>query len=121
VCSVEPGPLRTGAGFTIQTKHGLGALRHADTVIVPAWPRVGATPPEPLVNALRRAHKRGARVASLCSGAFVLAAAGLLDGKRATTHWMHADHLAAMYPAVDVDRSVLYVDEGSVLTSACTW
>ncbi len=91
----------------------------ADTVIVPAWPVHMPTPPE-VCDALRRAHARGARLASLCSGAFVLAAAGLLDGRRATTHWMYTDELARRYPSIDVDPSVLYIDEGDVLTSAGT-
>ena len=120
VCGVEPGPLRTGGGFTIQPRYGLRTLERADTIVVPAWYPVEGQPPQHLLRALRRAHDRGARIASLCSGAFVLAAAGLLDGKRATTHWMHAARLAEMYPAVDVDPGVLYVDEGSVLTSAGT-
>jgi transcriptional regulator GlxA family with amidase domain len=120
VCAAEPPPLRTGAGFTIDALPGLAPLRRADTVIVPAWRDIDETPPEALLRALRRAHDRGARVASLCSGAFVLAHAGLLDGRRATTHWMYADVLAERFPAVDVDRSVLYVDEGRVLTSAGT-
>jgi transcriptional regulator GlxA family with amidase domain len=89
-------------------------------VVVPAWRDSGDTPPEPLLEALRAAHRRGARIASLCTGAFVLAHAGLLDGKRATTHWMHAEKLAAMFPQVRVDPAVLYVDEGDVLTSAGT-
>src|SRR5919109_1382743 len=75
-------------------------------------------PPEPVLDALRRAAARGTRVASICTGAFALAAAGLLDGRRATTHWRWAAELAARYPAVTVEPDVLYVDEGSVLTSA---
>jgi transcriptional regulator GlxA family with amidase domain len=120
VCGVEPGPIRTGAGFTMTPSHGLRALAQADTIIVPSWKRVDEVPPPKLVNALQRAHRRGARIASLCSGAFVLAYAGLLDGKRATTHWMHSAALADRFPAVDVDPSVLYVDEGDILTSAGT-
>jgi transcriptional regulator GlxA family with amidase domain len=87
-------------------------------VIVPGWADVDADPPADLVAAVRAAHEAGARVASLCTGAFVLAAAGLLDGRRATTHWAHTDALAARYPRVTVDPDVLYVDNGSVLTSA---
>jgi AraC family transcriptional regulator, transcriptional activator FtrA len=98
--------------------HGLDALAEAETIVVPgigdrAWP----LPPEP-VEALRAAAEGGARVASICTGAFVLAAAGLLDGRRATTHWRYAPLLTREFPAVEVDPDVLYVDEGDVLTSA---
>ena len=118
VCGPRPGAYPTETGFDVVVPHGLEALAAADTVIVPgigdrAWP----LPPEPLA-ALREAAGRGARVASICTGAFVLAAAGLLDGRRATTHWRYAERLAREFPAVTVDPDVLYVDEGDVLTSA---
>jgi transcriptional regulator GlxA family with amidase domain len=118
VCAPEPGPVPAETGFDVVVPHGLEALGGADTVVVPgigdsAWP----LPPEPL-EALRSAKERGARVASICTGAFVLAAAGLLDGRRAATHWRYAPLLAREYPAVEVDPDVLYVDEGDVLTSA---
>ncbi|GAA3078361.1 helix-turn-helix domain-containing protein [Streptomyces olivoverticillatus] len=87
-------------------------------MIVPAMADVDEDPPADLVDAVRAAHEAGARVVSLCTGAFVLAAAGLLDGRRATTHWAHTEALAARYPRVEVDPDVLYVDNGSVLTSA---
>jgi AraC family transcriptional activator FtrA len=108
----------TENGFDVLVPHGLEALERAETVIVPgigdrAWPIA----PEP-VEALRAAAARGARVASICTGAFVLAAAGLLDGRRATTHWRYAELLASGFPAVIVVPDVLYVDEGDVLTSA---
>ncbi|MFD8204686.1 helix-turn-helix domain-containing protein [Streptomyces sp. NPDC059701] len=112
-----PGAVRAGR-FGLEPDHGLDRLRHADTVIVPGWADVDEDPPAELVDAVRAAHEAGARVASLCTGAFVLAAAGLLDGLRATTHWAHTDVLAARYPRVKVDPDVLYVDNGSVLTSA---
>jgi transcriptional regulator GlxA family with amidase domain len=96
----------------------LGALAQADTVIVPSCRDAAEPPPAPLVAAVRAAHAAGARVASLCTGAFVLAEAGLLDGRRATTHWAHTDLMRERYPAVRVDPDVLYVDEGDVLTSA---
>lgn len=112
-----PGAVRAGR-FGLEPDHGLDRLRHADTVIVPGWADVDEDPPAELVDAVRAAHEAGARVASLCTGAFVLAAAGLLDGLRATTHWAHTDVLAARYPRVTVDPDVLYVDNGSVLTSA---
>lgn len=111
------GPVRVGR-FTVAPDAGLELLRRADTVIVPGWADVDRDPPAELVAAVRDAHAAGARVASLCTGAFVLAAAGLLDGRRATTHWAHTDALAARYPAVAVDPDVLYVDNGTVLTSA---
>ncbi len=111
------GAVRVGR-FRLEPDHGLDRLRRADTVIVPAWADVDEDPPADLVGAVRAAHEAGARVASLCTGAFVLAAAGLLDGKRATTHWAHTEVLAARYPQVEVDPDVLYVDNGSVLTSA---
>ncbi|WP_199191780.1 helix-turn-helix domain-containing protein [Amycolatopsis sp. CA-126428] len=112
-----PAPVRVGR-FLLEPDHGLDRLARADTVLVPGWADVDADPPAGLVDAVRAAHARGARVASLCTGAFVLAAAGLLDGLRATTHWAHTDVLAARYPRVTVDPDVLYVDNGQVLTSA---
>ncbi|MCO5997938.1 helix-turn-helix domain-containing protein [Actinoallomurus rhizosphaericola] len=112
-----PGAVRAGR-FRLEPDHGLDRLPYADTVIVPGWADVEEAPPADLVDAVRAAHDAGARVASLCTGAFVLAAAGLLDGRRATTHWAHTQVLAARYPRVEVDPDVLYVDNGSVLTSA---
>ncbi|MEU8924322.1 helix-turn-helix domain-containing protein [Kitasatospora sp. NPDC048545] len=112
-----PGPVRVER-FRLEPDHGLDRLAAADTVIVPGWADVDEDPPADLVDAVRAAHQAGARVASLCTGAFVLAAAGLLDGWRATTHWAHTDVLATRYPQVTVDPDVLYVDNGSVLTSA---
>ncbi|MGC4786447.1 helix-turn-helix domain-containing protein [Micromonospora sp. DT178] len=111
------GVVRVGR-FRLEPDCGLDQLVHADTVIVPGWVDVDEEPPVDLVDAVRAAHEAGARVASLCTGAFVLAAAGLLDGRRATTHWAHTEVLAARYPRVHVDPDVLYVDNGSVLTSA---
>lgn len=114
---VVGGRVRTQAGLVFEGTHDLRALARADTIVVP-----GATtstePPRELVRALVRAHNRGARIASVCVGAFVLAEAGLLDGRRATTHWAYAAELQERYPRVEVDASVLYVDEGNVLTSA---
>ncbi|HET6940106.1 MAG TPA: helix-turn-helix domain-containing protein [Nocardioides sp.] len=93
-------------------------IARADSVVVPSIDDLDAVPDPELVEALRLAHRRGVRVASLCTGAFVLAAAGLLDGRVAATHWMHADELAGRYPKVDVRSDVLYIDEGDVATSA---
>ncbi|MGW5132678.1 helix-turn-helix domain-containing protein [Streptomyces sp. NPDC004135] len=112
-----PGAVRAGR-FRLEPDHGLDRLAGADTVIVPGWADIDRDPPAELVDAVRAAHEAGARVASLCTGAFVLAAAGLLDGRRATTHWAHTGELARRHPRVRVDPDVLYVDEGRVLTSA---
>jgi AraC family transcriptional activator FtrA len=120
VASEDPPPIRTSTGFTISPEHGLEALREADTIIVPGWAD-DLRPPRPeTIDALRAAYHRGVRVMSVCIGAFVLAEAGLLDGRRATTHWRFADRLRERYPAIDVDPAVLYVDDGQVLTSAGT-
>lgn len=118
VCSTESSPIMTNAGFAIQTAQDLSALHDAQTVIVPSWRDSAELPPQALLDALRAAHRRGARIVSFCLGAFVLAAAGLLDGRRATTHWKWADELARRYPLIDVEPGVLYVDEGDVVTSA---
>ena len=122
ICAAEDVPIRSSQGFTIDTPYGLDEVVRADTVVVPAWgaAQLDREPPPALLDALRAAHRRGARILSVCTGAFVLAAAGLLDGRRATTHWMYADTLAARYPEIDVDPDVLYVDEGDVMTSAGT-
>ncbi|MFC5186399.1 helix-turn-helix domain-containing protein [Actinomadura harenae] len=112
------GPVRADGRFLLEPDAGLDRLPEADTVIVPGWAEPDDDPPPALVAAVRAAHEAGARVASLCTGAFVLAAAGLLDGRRATTHWAHTEALAARHPDVEVDPDVLYVDNGSVLTSA---
>src|SRR6478735_10239054 len=117
VCSLERGPLHATGGVFLQTRSGLADLARADTIIIPGW-RVHDRPPAPLVAMLRRAHARGARLVSICSGVFVLAATGLLDGKRATTHWRYAERLARAYPQIGVVADVLYVDEGSLLTAA---
>lgn len=96
------------------------ALASADTLIVPACANVHDNPPQALVEVVRAAYERGTRILSICSGAFVLAAAGVLDGRRATTHWMHAEELARRYPAVQLDPAVLYVEDRNVITSAGT-
>lgn len=117
ICSADPSPLRTTGGFDISVRHGLSALSRADIVILPTWHDDCRGAPPALLEALKRAHQRGARIVGLCLGAFPLAEAGLLAGHRATTHWAFADTLAGRYPAVAVDREVLYVDD-DVLTSA---
>ena len=118
VCAERPGPVTTHAGYDMLVTDGLDALDRADTVVVPGW-LPAAEPPSPaVVRALRRAHDRGARVVSICSGAFALAYAGLLDGRRATTHWRLVDEFAARFPRIRVEADVLYVDHGDVATSA---
>lgn len=102
----------------LEAPHDLRPLDQAETIIVPGIDEDAAPPSSKVLDALRRAAGRGARIASICSGAFVLAQAGLLDGRRATTHWIAADRLARLFPSVEVDPSVLYVDEGQILTSA---
>jgi transcriptional regulator GlxA family with amidase domain len=118
VCAVEGTPLRTSAGFAIAAEYGLEGLEGADIVVMPAWHDDCRGAPADLLDALRRAHRRGAKILGLCLGAFPLAEAGLLDGKTATTHWEAAGELATRYPKVQVNPEVLYVDEGEVLTSA---
>ncbi len=125
VVAGEPGPLRSDTGFSLQTPHGLPRLEEADLITVPAInhePDRGgrADFPEPVLAALRRCVQRGGRVLSVCTGAFALGAAGLLDNRCCTTHWRHTGQLAAMFPAAKVDPSVLYVEDGPVITSAGT-
>lgn len=118
ICAERPGPVRLIGGASLHTPYGLEAFAAAATVIVPGVPDVTADPAPELVAALRQAHQHGARIMSICSGAFALAGAGLLDGLRGTTHWRYADLLRRRYPRVEVDPNVLYVDHGRVLTSA---
>jgi transcriptional regulator GlxA family with amidase domain len=118
ICAEQAGPVRTSTGFDIVARGGLPTVRRADTVIVPGFEETWRPVPQPVIDALRAADRRGARLISICTGAFALAAAGLLDGRRATTHWHHAADLRERYPRIDLDPRVLYVDEGRVLTSA---
>jgi transcriptional regulator GlxA family with amidase domain len=118
----SPGLVSSQAGFSMVLDHGLEVLRWADTIVVPAAPKPleSASAPHAVLAGLRAARARGARIASLCSGAFVLAEAGLLEGRRATTHWMFADLMRTRFPGVEVDPSVLYVGGDGVFTSAGT-
>lgn len=118
LAGVDAAPVMTTSGFRVEVQAGLRALAKADTIVVPGYVGTRRRPDEEALRALRRAVARGARVMSVCTGAFALAHAGLLDGRRATTHWDSAADLAARFPAVQVDPDVLYVDEGAVLTSA---
>jgi len=116
--AVEPGPLRAHGGLRFEVDTGFELLDSADLIIVPGWKGIAAPVPDQLIAALRKAHARGARLASICSGTFVIAATGLLDGGRAATHWRYAEALARDYPRMTVDSSVLYVETGRILTSA---
>jgi transcriptional regulator GlxA family with amidase domain len=120
VTAAEPGLIRTDVGLPVLVESGLDRLSSADLAIVVCWDDIDSRPPEPVLDALRAVTARGGRVLSQCTGAFVLAAAGLLDGRRATTYWKYAGQLARRYPRVTVDPGVLYVDEGNVITSAGT-
>jgi transcriptional regulator GlxA family with amidase domain len=117
VCAERPATVPSTTGFAVQASAGLAALQTADTVIVPGFYPLDDPPPT-VLRALRRAAARGARVASVCTGAFALAAAGLLDGRAATTHWQEAGEFATRFPAVRLRPDALYVDEGQILTSA---
>lgn len=117
VVSGEPDAALSGGGLNCPVPYDLAAIRDADLVIVPNWRSPMERPPAGVLDALRQAHANGARVAGMCSGTFVLAAAGLLDGRPATTHWGLAGLLAGLYPKVKVDASALYVDDGDVLTA----
>ena len=118
VCAAERGPIRAMGGIEVQVPHSLRLLDRADTIVIPGWRDAHEAPPEALLRRLRAAYDRGARLCSICSGVFVLAAAGVLRGKRATTHWKYAELLASRHPDIVVEPNALYVDEGQVLTSA---
>lgn len=119
VCAERPGvPLAAGGAVKIVAEAGFSFLRQAGTIVVPGWQDVDAQPPDALLDALRRAHARGVRIVSICSGVFVVAAAGLLDGRRVAAHWANAEVLAQKYPSLRVDPNVLYVDDGDIMSSA---
>lgn len=117
-CSVGGETVQTTSGFTVTPTGGLGALRQAGTIVVPGYANVFEPPPPQVLAALAAAHRRGARLLSVCTGAFALAHAGVLDGRRATTHWGWAGELARRFPRVEVEAEALFVDAGDVLTSA---
>ncbi len=118
VCAAERGPLSAIGGVRILVDGGLELLETADIVVVPGWRSPATSVPEETSAAIRRTHSRGARIVSICSGVFVLAAAGLLKRRRATTHWRHIPALMEAHPDIEVDPNVIYIDEGDVLTSA---
>lgn len=118
IVAVDDGPMRAMGGIQVLADGGMPLLETARTIIVPGWRDRQAPVPEALLDALRQAHARGARLLSICSGVFVLAATGLLDGHRATTHWRYTSELAERFPNILVDPDVLYVDSGQLITSA---
>jgi transcriptional regulator GlxA family with amidase domain len=122
LCAARPGRVRLGGGASVDVniRYGLRQLERADTVIVTGTVRSVDDAPQRLLDGLRRAHSRGARIASICGGAYLLAAAGVLDGRRATTHWMQAADFSQRFPGIRLDPDVLYIDHGDVLTSAGT-
>lgn len=117
-CTETPGILEVEGGLPVVVTDGFEALERADTVIIPGWCGATNRPSPGLIAALQRAHARGARMASFCTGAFILAEAGLLDGRPATTHWARTELFAERFPNVELDPTVLYVDNGDVITSA---
>jgi AraC family transcriptional regulator, transcriptional activator FtrA len=116
--AVEPGPMRAHGGLRIETDGGPDLLEQADLIVIPGWKGSGVPVPDELIARLRAAWERGARLASICSGAFVLAATGLLNTKRAATHWRYAEALSRYHPAIEVNAQVLYVEEDRIFTSA---
>ncbi|CAB3642858.1 GlxA family transcriptional regulator [Achromobacter pestifer] len=120
VCGEQTGLIATQSGFKIEVEHDLSALSQADTIIMPAWRDPEEPAPAALLKALQAGHARGARIAGLCLGTFVLAEAGLLDGRTAATHWVWGDDFERRHPNVRLDRKSLYIDDGDILTSAGT-
>jgi AraC family transcriptional regulator, transcriptional activator FtrA len=118
LAAIEQGRLRVAGGLSVEADGDLNLLDDADLIIVPGWRGKDAPVPQALVLALQAAYRRGARLVSLCSGVFVIAATGLLDGQRATTHWRYTDALSERHPAIRIEPDVLYVDNGSILTAA---
>jgi AraC family transcriptional activator FtrA len=118
VCAAESGPIRAAGGISVVAPFTLELLDRADTIIIPGWRDADELPSAALLDKIRAAYQRGARLCSICSGVFILAAAGVLDGKRATTHWRYAERLAQRHPSIDVQADSLYVDVGQIITSA---
>lgn len=118
VCAAEAGPIRAAGGITVAAPYSLEMLDRADTIVIPGWRDADEAPPAALLEKIRAAYARGARLCTICSGVFILAAAGVLAGKRVTTHWRYAERLAQRYPEVAVEADALYVDQGQIITSA---
>src|SRR5450830_950357 len=120
IVGVDPGPMRAMGGIQVLADGGLEQLEDARTLIVPGWRSRTEPPPAPLIEALQQAHARGARIVSICSGVFVLAAAGLLNGRQATTHWRYTEELARPFPALELNPHLLYVDAGQLIPTPGT-
>jgi AraC family transcriptional activator FtrA len=120
VCAEHPGTLPVAGGIALKVENGLPALDSVDTILIAGWPSLNDPPSQQLTDALLRAHERGALLAGLCFGTFLLGHVGLLDGRRATTHWREADRLSKRFPLIEVDPDVLYVIDGNIATSAGT-
>src|SRR5262245_14506977 len=118
LCGIEPGMVTMVGGTPVGVSHGLEVVEQADMVVIPGRSPADTPDPDSVIAALRGASERGARMVSICTGSFVLGAAGLLDGRRATTHWAHAENFSRLYPRVSLDPRVLYIEDGKVLTSA---
>jgi AraC family transcriptional activator FtrA len=118
VCAIERGPLRAAGGISVTAPYTLKLLDRASTIVVPGWRDADEIPPEPLLRKIRAAYQRGTRLCSICSGVFVLAAAGVLNDKTVTTHWRHAEKLQRRYPQLSVQPDALYIDEGQIITAA---
>jgi AraC family transcriptional regulator, transcriptional activator FtrA len=118
VCSLERGPIRATGGILVEARRGLRSLQRAGTIVIPGWRKAEEPPPRSLVKALRDAHAEGARLVSICSGVFVLAATGLLDGKRVTTHWKFSRDVAQRFPLLHVDANAIFIKAGKFYTAA---
>jgi transcriptional regulator GlxA family with amidase domain len=118
ICTDVPGPIRSDTGLTVLVEHGIDRIATADLVIITGWETLDRDPSPEIVAALQQAYARGAVIASHCTGAYVLAATGLLDGRRATTHWRYAEAIAERWPMVHLEPEVLYIDEGRLVTGA---
>ncbi|KDM89790.1 helix-turn-helix domain-containing protein [Photobacterium galatheae] len=120
ICAGESGPLRSSHGLTVEPPYGLEGLSDADIIVVPFWRKTKALPDEALLNALREAHQRGAQIVGLCLGTYVLAYAGLLNNRRASTHWEFEQDFKNRFPDITLDTHSLYVEDGNIMTSAGT-
>jgi AraC family transcriptional activator FtrA len=118
VCASEVGDIKAAGGICVSVPNSLEIMDKADTIVIPGWRNADERPPQVLLDKIQAAYQRGARICSICSGVFVLAEAGILKGKRATTHWRYADKLSKRFPSIDVQTDALYIDAGQIITSA---